>query len=35
MADGVRTNSALKSKAEKAHPEEYRRVAKKYTYDEY
>lgn len=29
------TNSALKSKAEKAHPEEYRRASKKYTYDDY
>ncbi|KAJ5594778.1 domain KxDL [Penicillium hispanicum] len=27
--------SALKSKAEKAHPEEYRRSAKKYTFDDY
>ncbi|KAJ5493214.1 hypothetical protein N7539_001960 [Penicillium diatomitis] len=27
--------SALKSKAEKSHPDEYRRSAKKYTYDEY
>lgn len=28
-------NSALKTKAEKAHPEEYRRSSKKYAYDEY
>ncbi|KAJ6011421.1 domain KxDL [Penicillium sp. IBT 35674x] len=27
--------SALKSKAEKAHPDEYRRASKKYTYDDY
>ncbi|CAI7647878.1 unnamed protein product [Penicillium bialowiezense] len=27
--------SALKTKAEKAHPEEYRRSSKKYSYDEY
>ncbi|EPS29900.1 hypothetical protein PDE_04850 [Penicillium oxalicum 114-2] len=27
--------STLKSKAEKAHPDEYRRATKKYTYDEY
>ncbi|CAG8366534.1 unnamed protein product [Penicillium salamii] len=27
--------SALKTKAEKAHPEEYRRSSKKYAYDEY
>ncbi|KAJ5674082.1 domain KxDL [Penicillium macrosclerotiorum] len=27
--------SALKSKAEKAYPDEYRRAAKKYTYDDY
>ncbi|KAJ5132830.1 hypothetical protein N7448_006988 [Penicillium atrosanguineum] len=27
--------SALKSKAEKAHPNEYRRASKKYTYDDY
>ncbi|OQE94775.1 hypothetical protein PENNAL_c0003G11395 [Penicillium nalgiovense] len=27
--------SALKAKAEKAHPEEYRRSSKKYTYDDY
>lgn len=29
------SNSALKSKAEKAHPDEYRRSAKKYTFDDY
>jgi hypothetical protein len=28
-------NSALKGKAEKAHPDEYRRASKKYTFDEY
>ncbi|CAI7636793.1 domain KxDL [Penicillium manginii] len=27
--------SALKGKAEKAHPDEYRRASKKYTYDDY
>ncbi|KAJ5683770.1 uncharacterized protein N7477_000115 [Penicillium maclennaniae] len=27
--------SALKSKAEKAHPDEYRRASKKYTFDDY
>lgn len=28
-------NSALKTKAEKAHPDEYRRSSKKYAYDDY
>ncbi|KAJ5095336.1 hypothetical protein NUU61_004692 [Penicillium alfredii] len=28
-------NSTLKTKAEKAHPDEYRRAAKKYTFDDY
>lgn len=27
--------SALKGKAEKAHPDEYRRASKKYTFDDY
>ena len=27
--------SALKSKAERSHPDEYRRATQKYTYDEY
>jgi hypothetical protein len=27
-------NSALKAKAEQVHPDEYRRAAKKYTYDD-
>jgi hypothetical protein len=28
-------DSALKTKAEKAHPDEYRRSSKKYSYDGY